>query len=125
MNPNLNALLSSIRVLLITIGGVMATKGLENTGAYFWVMTAAGSTMVVGPAVWGVWSAFATWRKASAVGVAAGINMTIQGKAVAEDGTVISKFGADADATPPKPVTEASGAEIVAKFAPTTPPAKA
>lgn len=118
MNPNLNALLSSLRALLITIGGVMAAKGLENTGAYFWVMTAAGSTMVVGPAIWGVWSAFSNWRKASAVGVQAGVNMTVAGKALATDGVTV--VTSNDGSTPPLQVTLATAAQIVKDFAPPT-----
>lgn len=125
MNPNLNAFLTSVRALLLVLGGLLAEHGLEHSTYYSWIMIGAGSIMIVGPAVWGVWSSFSNWRKASAVGVAAGINMTIQGKAVTEGGEVISKFSADAQDTPPKPVTVASAAEIVANFAPTTPPAKA
>jgi len=115
-DPNINGILASIRILLITVGGVMATKGLENTGAYFWVMTAAGSIMVVGPAVWGVYSSFVNFRRARAVGVQAGINMAVQGKALASDGSVISHVGPDT--TPALDVTLATSDEIINKFGP-------
>lgn len=121
MNPNLNAFLAQVRVFLLLIGGFMVEQGFDHTTAYKWIMVAAGSIVVLGNAVWALWSSYANWRKASAVGVAAGINMTVQGKAVTESGEVISKFSAEASDTPPKPVTVASAAEIVANFAP--PPA--
>lgn len=118
MNPNLNALLTAVRTLLLVVGGIMAKEGFEHSTIYSVVMILSGSIMVLGPAVWGVWSSFSNWRKASAVGVAAGINMTIRGKALAEDGTtVVSAFDG---ATPPKPVTIATAAEIVKDFAPPT-----
>jgi hypothetical protein len=115
-DPNINGILASIRILLITIGGVMAGDGLTNTTAYHWVMIGAGSIMVVGPAIWGVYSSFVNFRRARAVGVQAGINMAVQGKALASDGSVISHFGPDA--TPSKDVTLKSSDEIITKFGP-------
>ena len=120
MNPNLNAFLTSVRTLLLVAGGLLAEHGLEHSTYYSWIMIGAGSVMVVGPAIWGVWSSLINWHKAAAVGVAAGIAMTVQGKAVTESGEVISKFSADTSDTPPKAVTVASAAEIVANFAPPT-----
>lgn len=119
MNPNLNAFLTSVRALLMVIGTLMAEQGLDHTSAYKYIMLVAGSLMVVGPAVWGVWSSFSNWRKASAVGVAAGINMTVAGKAVDHEGNAISAFSQAAE-TPPKAVTVASAADIVKEFAPPT-----
>ena len=115
-DPNINGILASMRILLLTIGGVMATKGLENTGAYFWIMTAAGGIMAVGSAAWGVYSSFVNFRRARAVGVQAGINMTVQGKALAEDGSVVSHVGPDT--TPVKPVTLATSDKIIEDFGP-------
>lgn len=124
-DPNIDGVLSSIRALLVALGAWMATSGFEHTGAYADVMLASGGVMVVGPAVWGVWVAVQralNGRKAMAVGVAAGINMTVQGKALDSNGAPISAFSAAAD-TPPKPVTVASAADIVAAFAPSQAPA--
>lgn len=122
MNPNLNAFLTSVRALLLVLGGLLAEHGLEHSTAYSYVMIGAGSIMVIGPAIWGVWSSFANWRKASAVGVQAGINLTVSGKALASDGkTVVSENNGT---TPPLAVTVATAAEIVKDFAPSTPPAK-
>lgn len=124
MNPNLNAFLTQLKLFLVLIGGIMAEQGLEQTTVYHYIMLIAGSILVVGNAAWALWASYSNWRNASAVGVAAGINMTVQGKAITQDGTVISKFGAESETTPPKPVTVATAAEIVANFAPSTTIAK-
>ena len=119
MNPNLNATLTAIRALLMAIGGVLLDKGMGSTAAYFWIETVAGSIFVLGPAIWGVYSSIVNWRKASAVGVQAGINLTVAGKALAEDGkTVVSQNNGS---TPPMPVTIATASEIVKDFAPIAP----
>jgi len=119
MNPNLNAFLSSVRALLLVIGGLLAEHGLEHSTYYSDVMIAAGSIMVVGPAIWGVWSSITNWHKAAAVGAQSGINMVLSGKALAADGkTLITQIGPDS--TPVKPVTVATAAEIVKDFAPPT-----
>lgn len=122
MNPNLNAFLASVRSFLLILGGLMVEQGLDHTTIYKYLLLAAGSVVVVGNGAWAVWSSYSNWRKASAVGVAAGVNMAVQGKAVADDGTVISKF--NGEGTPPKPVTVATAAQIVKDFAPTEPIAK-
>lgn len=123
MNPALNAFLSNVRILLVLVGGTMVELGLDHLPEYKWIMIASGSVVVLGNAVWAAYSSFVNWRKASAVGVAAGINMTIQGKALDSAGAPISAFSPAAE-TPPKPVTVESAAEIVANFAPSTPPTK-
>lgn len=120
MNPNLNATLSAIRALLMVLGTMLAGKGLTDTAAYFWIETIAGSIMVLGPAIWGVYSSIANWRKAAAMGSQATLNMVAAGKAVDQHGAPISQFSPDA--TPPKAVTVASAAAIVRDFAPGTPP---
>jgi len=115
-DPNINGILSSIRILLITIGGVMAGAGLSNTSTYKWTMIAGGAVTVLGPAIWGVWSSFVNFRRAQAVGVQAGINMTLQKKALAADGTTIMEL--DGGTTPPKSVTLATSGQIIKDFAP-------
>ena len=83
-DPNINGILSSVRILLITIGGVMAGDGLQNTTAYHWVMIIAGSIMVVGPAAWGVYSSFVNFRRARAVGVHAQVRAEIAHRSPSE-----------------------------------------
>lgn len=123
MNPNLNALLSSVRALLLVIGGLLAEHGLEHSTAYSYIMISAGSLMVVGPAVWGVWASFDNWWKAAAVGTQSGINLVLSGKALAADGkTLVSQIGPDT--TPAKPVTIETTKEIVKDLAPAAAPAK-
>jgi hypothetical protein len=120
MNPNLNAFLTSVRALLLVVGGLLAEHGLEHSTYYSWVMIGAGSVLVIGPAIWGVWSSLVNWRKAAAIGVQAGINLTVSGRAVTDDGKVISQFSSHTDATPPKLVTRSSAQEIIDTFGPRT-----
>ena len=54
-------------------------------------------------------------KQAVAIGVQSGINLTIAGKALANDGSVVSK---NDGSTPPKLVTEKTAADIVANFGP-------
>lgn len=124
MNPNLNAFLSSVRSLLIVIGAVMAREGYEHTNYYSDVMMASGSIMVVGPAVWAVYSSLANWWKAAAIGTQSGINLVLSGKALAADGkTLVSQIGSET--TPVKQVTIETTKEIAKDFAPTAPIEKA
>lgn len=125
MDPKVTAMFSSLRNLLMVASGILATLGLTASPAYKWVMIAAGAVGVVGPAIWDFAATIKALLTAQAVGAQAGVNMTVAGKAVAEDGTVISKFSADAAATPPKAVTVATATEIVKNFGPTAPPASA
>jgi hypothetical protein len=111
-----NALLSSVRSFLLIAGSLLAANGLASSGLYFWVQLVAGSVVGIGSAAWGVYAAFMNWRRANAVGVAAGINLTVSGKALAADGkTVVSENNG---ATPPLDVTIATAQEITAKFGP-------
>lgn len=79
----------------------------------------AGSVVALGGAIGSVaWSMIevSSVDKKIAVGVAAGINMTVQGKALAADGvTLVSK---NDGATPPLQPTVATAAKIVADFGP-------
>ena len=122
MDPKVTAMFSSLRNLLMVAIGILATLGLTASPEYKWTMIAAGAVGVVGPAIWDFWATIKSLLTAQAVGAAAGITMTVQGKALAEDGKVISKFSAAADATPPKAVTVASATEIVKNFGPETTP---
>lgn len=124
MNPQMNQFFSALRVLLIAVGAIMAKEGWEHTTIYSYVMIASGAVMVVGPAIWGVWSAGANWWKAAAIGTQSGINLVLSGKALAADGkTLVSQIGTGT--TPAKPVTIETTKEIVQDMAPTKPPAKA
>lgn len=122
MNPKLNAFLAQVRVVLLLIGGYMAEQGLDHTTTYKWIMFVAGAILVLGNALWALWASFSNFWKASAVGVQAGINLTVAGKALAADGTTL--VSANDGSTPPKPVTVATAAEIVKDFAPAAPIAK-
>lgn len=128
MNPNITAsfmaMVKQIQFLLMIAGAVMVHLGMDHGNTYKYVMEASGSIIIVATGAWGFWCSFQNFWKSIAIGAQAGINMTVAGKAVTEDGSVISKFSAEADATPPKLVTQKSGAEIVAQFAPATAPAK-
>ena len=69
-------LCSAVRSCLIVLGTLLAGHGLGQSGLYFWVEAAAGSVMVLGPAIWGVYTAFTEFmakRHAATVGVMAGI----------------------------------------------------
>lgn len=123
-DASFNAMLSSVRSLLLILASLLAAHGLASTGLYFWVQLIAGSIVAVGMALWGCWSAFVNWRKASAVGVQAGINLTVSGKAIDTAGNIIPVGTAAGNATPPKAVTISSAAQIVKDFAPSVPPAK-
>jgi hypothetical protein len=123
MNPNLNAFLTSVRALLLVIGGLLAEHGLEHSSYYSWVMVGAGSILVIGPAIWGVWSSLDNWWKAASIGTQSGINLVLSGKALASDGkTLISQLGPDT--TPVKAVTIETAKEIVKDFAPAVHPEK-
>ena len=110
------SMLKQAQFLLIAVGAVMIHLGLDHGEAYKIITVAAGSGMVVGTAAWGLWSSYQNFRKASAIGVQAGINLTVSGKALAADGhTVVSE---NDGTTPPLPVTLASAAQIVSSFGP-------
>lgn len=121
-DPNVTKLLIAVSGLCKILGLLLVAHGLGDSKVYFWVQTVGGSVMIVGPAIWDVWMSIAGFAKARAVGVQAGINLTASGKAVADDGTVISSFSGEG--TPPKPVTIATAAQIVKDFGPTAAPAK-
>ena len=128
MNPNeasINALLSSVRSFLLVVSPLLAAHGLASSGLYEWVQIIAGSIVTVGMAAWGIWVAISNVikkRQAVAVGVAAGINLTIAGKALAANGITVVK--ANDGTTPPLPVTQTTAAAIVRDFAPAVPPSK-
>jgi hypothetical protein len=117
---------TSVRVALLAIGGIMLDHGFTATSpAYKWVMIAAGSVTIIGPAIWGVYVAVTKARRARAAqakAVQSGINLVVAGQALTDDGRLLQV--ANPDATPPKPVTETTAAAIVASFAPTTVAAK-
>jgi hypothetical protein len=123
-SASMNGVWSSLRALLIAIGGALVTGGvITNTSkAYTLIMFASGAVLVVGPAAWGVYTAVVRaidGRKKVAQAVQAGINLTVSGQALAADGkTVVSM---NDGSTPPLPVTLATAAQIVKDFAPTIP----
>lgn len=122
-DPNVQAVLSQIRAVLVFAGGIMASLGYANTSAYHLIMIASGAVVAGGSAIWGLYTALVTLRKARAVGVQAGINLATSGQAIDSQGNIISKFAPGA--TPPKQVTLQTSDQIVKDFAPTAPIAKA
>lgn len=116
MDSNLTALLSAISNLCKVAGVILAAHGLADTGFYFWLQIAGGSVMFIGPAIWDVYVAIVNIRKASAIGVAAGILMTTSGKALASDGKTVVSL--NDGATPPLMPTQATAAQIVKDFGP-------
>lgn len=115
-DPRVQALFTQGRMALIAVGSGMAVLGFHNSAAYQWVMGISGIVLVVGPAIWDFIATVAALFHAQAVGVNAGINLTVSGKAVDHAGNVISKFSPDAE-TPPRPPTVESAKEIVKEFA--------
>lgn len=116
IDPKLNALLTSVSNLIKLGGAALAAKGLISPGIASDIEIWSGLVLVVGPLVWDVWNAVQGLRKAKAVGVQAGINLTASGQAVDSEGNAISRYAPDA--TPPKPVTLESAAEIVKTYGP-------
>lgn len=119
MTPQMKGVLSAISNLCKVFGVVLAANGLASSGLYFWAQVIGGSIMVIGPAIWDVYEAISNAiasKRAQAVGVAAGINLTVSGAALAADGkTVVS---ANDGSTPPKPVTMETAEQIVKDFGP-------
>lgn len=108
--------LTSLRYLIATGGAYAAGKGWINSELTNNLLVVAS---ILGPLAWGL---YVNWQKsqqtklATAIGVQAGISMTVQGKALDENGAVVSKIGPDT--TPVKLVTLATAPEIVANFGP-------
>jgi hypothetical protein len=122
-DDGMDAVWTSLRILLLAIGVAMASAGLGSSKAYAYIMVAAGSVSAIGSAAWGVWTAIrraAQKRQDMAKAVAAGINLVVAGQALTGQGALLQV--ANPDSTPPKPVTEKSAAEIIKSFAPTEAP---
>ena len=119
MNPNVLAFFAALRSVLIAVGAVMTYLNLGHTEVYGVIMQAAGCIMVLGPLCWAVFDKLVTLRKTFAAAVQAGIDLVLSGNAVDHEGKPISSL--NPDATPSKPVTVASAAEIIKEYAP--PPA--
>ena len=111
-----NGLLSALRAVLLLFGAWLAQNGDGQTGIYHDAEMTASAILIIGPAIWGIYAAVSNLFKAHAVGVQAGINLTVSGNALASDGkTVVAENNG---ATPPKPVTYATAQEIIANFGP-------
>lgn len=120
-DPKVQSLLTSLSNLLKLIGTLVAGYGAvypmaSHIATYFTITS--GAILVIGPAIWDVYQTIQSIRLSKAVGVEAGIKMTVQGKAVTDEGHVISQFSAMSDATPPKPVTLETADKIVKDFGP-------
>lgn len=59
-DQSLQPIFSALRYLLVTVGGILAANGFAQGGQY--VQIVAGAVIVVGPAAWGVWTAFKNYR---------------------------------------------------------------
>jgi hypothetical protein len=121
-DPNVAALFSAIRALLLAVGGVLFAHGLGSSGVYQGVELVAASIMTVGPLAWGVYVALHNIierNRAAANGVSAGINLTTSGQALALDGKTVVSI--NDGSTPPKPVTIATAQEIIKNFGPSIP----
>ena len=112
----LNGLLSAVRTVLLLFGAFLAQNGYGHSDIYHQIEMVSSAILIIGPGVWGVLAAVSGLFKAHAVGVQAGINMTVQGKALAADG--VTPVHANDGTTPPLAVTLATAAEIVKDFAP-------
>ena len=62
------AILSAVRSLVITVGGMLAAHGFLSSGT---VNEIAGAVLVVGPLVWGIWDKYNAATKTAAKEVAA------------------------------------------------------
>lgn len=116
MDPNLNAALGQVRVILLIVAGILADEGFGHTGLYKIILVAAGSVVALGSALWAFYNSLVNFRKARAVGVQAALNMVQAGKAIDVNGQVVSKIGAGT--TPFKEATVKSSEEIIANFGP-------
>jgi hypothetical protein len=116
-DPAFNTFLATVRVALLTAGGALATDGVISQGVLAQIQLYAGAGVIVGTAAWSIWNAWVNFRRARAQGVAAGISLTLSGKAVTEAGDVISAIGTQ-EATPPKMPTLKTADQIMKEFAP-------
>lgn len=115
-DPKINSLLVSISNFLKLAALFLGAHGFANSGVAADLELGSAAVLFLGPAGWDVWAGVWSIRKSKAVGVQAGINLTISGKTVDSKGDPISSFSPDA--SPPKPVTIASATEIVKDFGP-------
>ena len=118
-SASMNGVWSSLRALLIALGGALVTGGIITTTskAYMMIMFASGAVLVIGPAIWGVYTSVMRVinnRKKVVTAMNATLNLVASGKALDASGSVIPY--AVAGSTPPKAVTETSAPEIVKNF---------
>lgn len=116
-DPRIASALTALSNLIKIAGIALGSAGLITPGLNAKFEIYAGLVMVIGPALWDVWASFSGLRQGKAEGVQAGINLTVSGRTVDSEGNPISAFASDA--SPPKPVTLASAAQIVKTFGPT------
>lgn len=114
-NPQLNTLLSALRVLLLVIGAVLARDHMDGTSLYHYVMLAAGCVIDVGAAAWALYVASVGFLRTRAAAVQAGINLVSQGAALTANGAVVDRLDGS---TPPKLVTLVTSEEIIKNFGP-------
>jgi hypothetical protein len=118
-DPNISALLSALRALLIAVGAVLAANNLGHTGAYALVEASSGAVMVVGPAAWGVWVAISSLlrkREAQVTAANAALAMVSAGEARTSHGVL-----QDPPVVPLAPVSKETMPQILANFGPSGP----
>lgn len=74
---------SAVRALLITLGTALAANGYGDSHIYKIVEFASGSVLIVGPAAWGVWTAFRNReqkKEITTTAVNAGMNLAASGQ---------------------------------------------
>jgi len=122
-NPGLDSIIGTALISASTAAAVWIASTLKITDPNSVAWIGAAVLAVLGLIATGFWR----WLKGTQVGqlidltrtqgVAAGINLTVQGKALADDGkTVVS---VNDGTTPPLPPTIDTAKEIVTKFGPT------
>lgn len=100
---------SAVRALLITVGSALAANGYGDSHVYKIVELAAGTVMIVGPAAWGVWTAFQNTRKKKEL-VTTAVNAERTRAAVEADPVRTTEAGT------PLPATPAEAHDIVKTF---------
>lgn len=111
---------SALRAVIIAVGGGLVSYGLASKST---VTIAASLAPTIAASLWGLYVAFERARQkqqAQAVGVAAGINLVMAGKAVTDSGKLL--LVSAPGSTPPKAVTLQSADQIVKDFAPVIAP---
>lgn len=112
-----NSVLSSVRALLIAIGGWLLANGYATSVAYKGIEMAIGLSLVIGPSLWGVWVAISNARakkEITTTAVNAGLKLAASGNMLDVHGDKVPC----APGTPPLPATPEAAAKIVQDYGP-------